>query len=336
MTVQNTAQAPLLPAERKRLMLQLIEVVRGTGKYVLRLKPDRIHDTVQESGHQFSTVDDEAAGVMLRLIAAEMRDFSGGVVEESKIPGGIIDVAKLQFPCVVCDAVEGSTNAKRGLSATVRRPIFAGTSAVILERPSLDSVVASAFYDFASGLILSSVRTEYGCFESFVDGKVLADENVLNMRGDSQDYVVVPEYSHDNLAAREEVVRALSEQGFHTIGGTRSSAQDLVNMLSNQVDAYVDLRAMFPAPKGHRDEVLHFWDVGALLPVLEGFGFTICDARRQGWMTHKCGERMVLVVARETLWDRVWSAVERVSFVSTSDAEPSIHRLPATHLGGSI
>lgn len=335
MAGEELTQEPMLPAERKRRMIQLIEVVRGTAAYVLDLGKERVRDTVQESGHQFSTVDDEAAGMMLRLIAEVMRDFKGGVVEESKIPGGIVDPSKLKFPCVVCDAVEGSTNAKRGLAATVRRPILAGTSAVIIERDRLDSVAASAFYDFPSGQVFSSVRTEYGCYLSFVDEKIVADESVAEIRGDSQLYVVVPEYSNDNVAAREEVVRALSEANFHTIGGTRSSAQDLVNILCNQVDAYVDLRALFPGPTGRRDEVLHFWDVGALLPVLEGFRFVIRDEQRKGWMEHSCDERMVLMVTRPSLGEKVQRAIERVSFVCRSEGEPPIHKMPAAHLGGA-
>lgn len=335
MAGEKRTQAIMLPAERKRLMLQLIEVVRGTAAYVLGLNKERVRDTVQESGHQFSTVDDEAAGMMLRLIAEVMRDFTGGVVEESKIPRGIVDLSKLKFPCMVCDAVEGSTNAKRGLAATVRRPILAGTSAVILERDRLDSVAASAFYDFSSGQVFSSVRTEYGCYLSFIDEKIVTDESVTEIRGDSQAYVIVPEYSNDNDAAREEVVRALNKANFHTIGGTRSSAQDLVNILCNQVDAYVDLRALFPGPTGRRDEVLHFWDVGALLPVLEGFRFVICDEQRKGWMEHSCNERVVLVVTRPSLGESVLRAIEGVSFVCKTEGDPPIHRMPAAHLGGA-
>lgn len=311
-------------ARRKQLMLELSEVVRGTGQDVMQLREESIRDTVAASGHQYSTVDDEAGNRLRWHIERIMRVFRehehGEVLEESKIPHGRLSPEDVRYPVLVCDAVEGSTNAKRGLAAVIRRPILAGTSGVILESPVLSSAVASAFYDFASQKVFASVRVERGAFISFADGQVIADECVLEVRGDSQVYAVVPGYSNEDISARAEVEKALRSAGFWTTGGSRSSAQDLVGLLCNDVDAYVDLRALFRC-REHRDEVLHFWDVGALLPVLEGLGFTITDARGKGWMQCQFGEPLALIVTRPSLELRIRRVVSELSFLTSVPAE---------------
>ena len=160
----RTEQQLITFADRAQLMDDLIQVVRLTGEHVLSMPEENIRDTIEDMGHPFSTVDDQASNKMRWCIEQCPNLCHYMILEESKIPRGVIDTQEVQFPVIVCDGVEGSTNAKRGGAAHIKRPIFAGTSAVILESSLLSSVVASAFYDFASGKVFSSVRGEPGMF----------------------------------------------------------------------------------------------------------------------------------------------------------------------------
>jgi len=111
----------------------------------------------------------------------------------------------------------------------------------------------------------------------------------------------------------------LIDKGICTCGGTRSSAQDLLDIMCNSVDAYVDLRALFSSGAESRDEVLHIWDVGGVLPVLDGLGFLIADARQLGscrtWQSCNCWDPMALVVARPSAGHEIVEIVRSLPFV---------------------
>lgn len=321
--------------ERIQLMLDLCKVVRSTGEYVLGLERSKIFDTVEVARHQFSTVDAEAGSFLRKSIKEFMGTFRGTVLEESDIPRRIPNAADIVYPIVVCDAVEGSTNAKRGLASHLRRPLWAGTSAMILERSTLASIAASAFFDFASGKVFSSVRAEPGSFISFADGTIIPQSEVTPLRGDSQLYAIVPGYSHGNITSRADVERALLSVGVRSTGGSRSSAQDLVDLLCNQADAYVDLRALFSGQTDSRDEVLHAWDVGGILPVLDGLGFVIMDAHGRGWQQSCFGEHLALIVTRPSMGQQVLQALQGLPYMmsNTEDAELMSVPLPPKSIG---
>lgn len=325
---------PLHQDERTRLMMSLSQVVRRTGESVLTLKPENIHDTVEVDRHQFSTVDANAGIILRKAIEDIMGPVSGTVLEESEISRRTLDVEKVAFPLLIFDAVEGSTNTKRGLAAHLRRPILGGTSAMVLENPELSSVAASAFFDFSSRQVFATVRTEPGSFLSFVNDRILPWD-MARGRGDSQVYAAVPGYSHGNVEERARVERVLLSAGIRTTGGSRSSAQDLVDMLGNQIDAYVDLRALFSGSTESRDEVLHSWDVGGLLPVLDGLGFMITDVRGRCWQKSRFDEHLALIVARPELGGKILDAVRQLPFVSPLEDErvPVSLPLPPARLG---
>ncbi len=135
-------------------------------------------------------------------------------------------------------------------------------------------------------------------------------------RGDTQVYAIVPGYSHSNVEARAQTERALLETGIRTTGGSRSSAQDMIDIICNQAEAYVDLRALFSGSSDTRDAVLHPWDVGGLLPVLDGLGFMITDAYGQSWQGCQFSDSLALVVTRPPLGERILNAISHLPFVS--------------------
>lgn len=324
----------LSQTERTNYMKQLSRVVKETGEHVLNIAPEKIFDTVEVARHQFSTVDAEASSKLRTILERDMRTFPGSVVEESDIPRALLDLKQLKYPLLLCDAVEGSTNAKRGLAAYAKRPIQAGVIAMIVESEELCAIAASAFYDLASRQIFSSVRTERGCFISFIDERIMWPDSVIERKGDSHSYAIVPGYSHANVEARSLVERALLNIGIESAGGSRSSAQDLLNLLTNQADAYVDLRALFPGSTESRDESLHVWDVGGLLPILDSVGFRITDANLQSWQKLRVWDRLAIIAARPSLILPIINALSSLPFVnSTTDEKQAIISYPTPSLG---
>lgn len=323
--MSNTQKTPIVQAQRVSFMHDLCEVVRETGEQVLKLGPNEMHDIVVVDRHSFSNVDSVASSVQRGCIEKTLRGFTGTVMEECDIARLLTAKQPISYPLLICDAVEGSTNTKRGLATHVRRPILGGTSIVMLESERMATVIASAFYDFASGYVFSSVRGESGSFISFIDGKIILSQgNITECRGDSQAYAVVAGYSNDNVDRVAEIMKALLAEGIRWDGGTRSSAQDLLNILCNEVDAYIDLRAVFSDQTKSADEVLHFWDVGGLLPLLDGLGFFIVDHKGTSWQDYVLGEKLTLIVSRSSLKDRIMHVISQLSFLAESDKESPV------------
>lgn len=322
--------------QRLTLMRQLMRIVRETGRHVLNMQRKEIFDTIEVKRHQFSTVDGEAGSHMHGIVERVMGTFRGTILEESEIPQALIHTEQLTWPLLIGDAVEGSTNAKRGLAAFIRRPIFAGTSAMILESEELGTIAASAFYDFASHKTFASVRSDSGSFLAFLQKRILFPENTRVARGDSHTYAIVPGYSHHNIRERADIEEALLAVHIESAGGSRSSAQDLVNLLANQADAYIDLRALFTGSTDSRDETLHAWDVGGLLPVMDALGFCITDALGKCWQKMSFSEHLALVVTRPALLHKVLDALQSVPCVARLNApsDPSTVPFPtSTSLG---
>lgn len=314
MADQPPVKYGLSQAERVQIMKALGSIVQKTGEYVLSTKPEMIIDTVEARGHQFSTIDAQAGTFLHSLADSLLKQFSCTFLEESQAQRSI-DQTNISYPVLIFDAIEGSTNAKRGLTGLNGRPILAGTSAMFLESEALASIAGSAFYDYASRTVYTSVRTGTGEFMAFIgDCQLLTQEEVLQMRGDSQYYAVVPRYSHDNIQQHAQLEEALNRAGIRTTGGTRSSAQDLLDLLHNEADAYVDLRSLFAGNTNSRDENLHPWDVGGLLPLMDAVGFHVTDAHGQDWQKIPFHQSLALVVTRPILFPKIMEAISSLPF----------------------
>jgi fructose-1,6-bisphosphatase/inositol monophosphatase family enzyme len=312
---QEDAQKLLSQMERVEYMFLLANAVRQTGEHVLEMDPAGIYDTLVIKRHQFSTLDAEAGNFFRAVIAKEIGPFPGTIIEESEVS---VSSASPQPPCLrlIVDVIEGSTNAKRGLSAAYRcRPILAGTLANLIEGEQLFSIAASAFYDFDSKKVFSSVRTERGSFIGFIDSQLINPLSLAETRGDSNIYAVVPGYSHENVKDRAAVEEKLIAAGIRITGGSRSSAQDLLDILCNQSDAYVDLRALFSGSTDSRDEVLHTWDVGGLLPILHSVGFCITNAQGENWQNFSIWDPLAIIVARTKIHQKILKAIADLAFV---------------------
>lgn len=324
---------PLMKQEaRVQLMFELAAAVKQTGLHILEVPGNQIFNTVVRAQHQFSSIDSGGSN-MLRMALNPLADALAGRIVEEADSHILRNEQELHYPLFIADAVEGSVNAKRGLKSPIRRPIHAGTSVMVLENRDLSSIVASAFYDFASGKTFSSVRGQMGSFLSFVDGHLMNPDHSLSSENDNQHYIVVPGYSNSNLDARTNVERVLMEVGFSTTGGSRSSAQDLIDIATHQVDGYVDLRALYSDGSENRDEVLHTWDVGGVLPMLSGLGLRIVvidGHETKDWQGHAFVKPLALVVARQDLMDRILERLRALPFLQQRGEREATVKFPST------
>lgn len=312
--------------ERSECMTKLCHVAMLTGQSMLDDPPEKICDTVQHDGHQFSTVDNSAKTLMRQFAQAHLANYHRQLLEESDIPVGGIKDDSILYPLLVGDAVEGSTNAKRGLGSDMnnlgQRPILAGTSLMLLEGPKMSSIAATAFFDWSTRHTYSAVRGEPGSFMAFIDGRFITPSAIPSTTCDSQVYVAVPGYSHTNITQRAIVEAALLDNGIRSTGGTRSSAQDLLDLLCGQIDAYVDLRPAFSQSTHNRDEVLRAWDVGALLPLLDALGFIVTDNQETSWQENVFSDSLVLVAARTTeLWQQITGIINDLPFLADQSGD---------------
>ena len=323
-------QTLLTQDQRLEYMLRLVQVARRTGQAVLKLSPDTVFDTFAAGQHHFSTVDTQAGQRLRAAIARIMSDLPVSIAEETEIAQrSREEIRKFKYPLIVADAVEGSTNATRGLTARIQRPIRSGTSLMLLENESLGSVAASAFFDFSSGRVFSAVRGEQGSFLSFVNRKVITPSDIAPKQDYSQKFVAVPGYSHGDVEARAQVERVLLNAGFCTTGGSRSSAQDLLSIVAgSEIDAYADLRVLFPATTDRHDAVLHPWDVGGVLPVMDGLGLMVADTAGESWQKYRFFDQLALIVARPSIGPSILAAIRQLPFIEDQAKEERVATIP--------
>lgn len=328
----DSLQEPLLPSRRVEYMNRLGQIAQQVGERVLTMKRQEIANTIQVSGHWYSTVDDAARMTLRELTTRLLPGVS--LLEESDIPRGGLHHHDTQYPLLVGDAVEGSANATCGLASPfvlyARRPILAGTALMLLEREILDSIVATAFYDWSSQVLYSTVRAEHGAFFPFINQRIVLREETMEFVRLAQTFAIVPGYSHTNVHDRALVEEALLKIGIRTMGGSRSSAQDLLDLVWGRAVAYVDLRQLFRDSTQDRDEVLRAWDVGALLPFLDGLGFRITvEHGKKSWQECHFGESLALIITCDgQIWRKVKDAICQLPFFDVGISEIVSVKIP--------
>lgn len=305
--------------ERVNYMFRLTEMSQAIYRHIMSMKPDEVNFTTEVAGHLFSTVDSQA-DIVLRGLTQISLPSIGHVYEESELPKKIQE-GGVEFPALIADVVEGSFNATRSLRRIHRDlgqvSIQSGTALMLLEGEALGSTVATAYYDWHAQLPYSCFRGETGSFIAVANGQIIDVQAFQNERQNDHWCAIVPSYSNRAVAERIELESKLWEVGIRPLGGTQSSAQDLLHVLFGEADAYVDIRALFP-PSDYRDECLRAWDVGAILPILDGCGIKISTPEDQNWQGNRFFDKMSLIVARQlTVWHKIREVIGNLSFVTS-------------------
>jgi len=307
--------------KQKELYLRALQTtVREAGGAILNYKGP-IVDTGYELGHETSTIDEYARITTLDRLESNFRkmglkfeglyDFELGslrTVPKSTGPLG-------EQPLVLdMDEIDGTTNTKRAIAARILAPHInyapkAGVCIALLESRNLGSILASAFYSFSYDATFSGIKTEE-TFTAYMDDVYLCRHKFSKPLGDDRYRIIVADYSNKNQIGIGMIRQALvkSKKFARVYGGCRSSSMDIIDIVLNQYDAYIDLRALWE----DSGAMLQAFDVVAVVPVALGAGLEISDIEGRFLDNYTHDSSIPLVVGRPGIKDEILGVIHPV------------------------
>jgi len=301
---------------QKRTFLYALErVAREVGQHVLSLRKLDICDTHDYKGHESSTIDSCARDFMQTCLERHLPEFEGKVRFELRpITKSLMEKEEHVDLVLIIDEIEGTTNTKRCLASAFDeyRPQAVISLALSLS-DSLKDVVASVVYTLDLGETFSALRVEGDKFLAFLNQKLIDPELVIHTRGDSRRRVLVIGYSNSHRLKKGELEQTIYDQGFRVYEGCRASGMDMVNLIRNQTDAYIDLRR-FWSTKGssgkEKEAMLEVYDCAGVLPIAEGCGLVVTDAEGNSWHDYQLNDAIPLVVARPDIHPKILETIQ--------------------------
>lgn len=298
--------------EREECRRKLEKVVRAVGETILSYKGS-VHDVDDstEHGHETSTLDEVAREAMVKCLAGEFPDRDLTLQFElhpwevkSKTPSG---KPKLHF---VIDEIDGTTNAKRwAASARGYRPqsavCIAGCTGL-----SLESLEVAAIFTLDEGELYSGVKIakDFGRFAAYRNGEPLVIPPLK--QGDKSNRLLVVGYTSTVRGRKARIEEALCSQDDCIVyDGCRSSTMDLISIIRNQYDAYLDPRAVFGPDTQTR---LETYDVAGVLPTVYACNVEVSDLYGHPLTEYDWEDPLPLLVARPEIYDRILGALEEI------------------------
>ena len=153
-------------------------------------------------------------------------------------------------------------------------------------------------------------------------------------RGDDKTRIMSVGYSNRNRINKGLIEYALFNIAeLVTYGdGVRSSSMDIINIFRNAFDAYVDLRAAWPAvtetlikdSNGQNivkeNAMLQAYDISAVLPIVLGLGFYVSDARGNQISQYDLNSAIHIVISRNAeLHERILETIAPLVDPSNQD-----------------
>ncbi len=288
--------------QRMDALRGLESIVKEVGEQVLTQRGADIADTHDYLGHESSTIDIFAREKMQAAIDRYLPSFEGIIRTELEPWGKILVEAPVHHPRVlIIDEIDGTTNTKRCLTAALEYRPLAIVSVAFSLSGSLKDLVAGAVYTLDRGEVFSAFRVDRTEFLAFRDRVRIDPEEIVTVRGDSRKRVLVIGYSNSHRTQKGELEQVIYSSGLKTYEGCRSSGMDIINILRNSADAYIDLRHCWSTKDGkgkEKEAMLQVYDVAGVLPIALGCGLTITDAEGKSWGGYGLDDSIPLIVAR--------------------------------------
>ncbi|MCX6809714.1 MAG: hypothetical protein NTZ65_03140 [Candidatus Berkelbacteria bacterium] len=218
---------------------------------------------------------------------------------------------------LVCDELEGTTNAKRCFSSPIKHRPQSTVSMALLSAKNLGSLVASAVYLLnhapGEGRVYSAVLIEHDQYLVTLDRTELPAKSIVNTHGDSINRILVIGYSNTHRRKKGDVEQLLADQKFRIYDGCRASSMDVINIIRNEYDAYVDLRH-FWSTKGsdgvEKEAMLEVYDIAGVLPIALGCGLTVTDATGNSLNGYELDATIPLVIARPDIHEKILETIQ--------------------------
>ena len=136
--------------------------------------------------------------------------------------------------------------------------------------------------------------------------------------GDSKHRIVVANYSNCGYGPcgmlMEAVAKSVNRGKCEVYGaGCRSSTIDVIDIIRNQYDAYVDCREMWTTDL-RQNSVLRVYDVAAALPIARGAGLKVVKPTGEEFTLKGIGghDPMSVIIGRPLVVDQIVDAVRPV------------------------
>ncbi len=188
-------------------------------------------------------------------------------------------------PVAYIDEIDGTTNAKRAGAGHLPFSLPKSAVTIALKHDSNSTVLeVGAVYAMDTRQVFSGLWSEGG-YAAFFDRQLIEVGGCDQQRGDSKTRIIVPCYSNEHYAASAETMTAIDHallkddgsKGSECYGGSRSSTMDIIDILRNLYDGYVDLRADWTTDEemAHDNAVLRLYDIAAVVPIAKGAGLAV-------------------------------------------------------------
>ncbi len=288
--------------QRTEILFALEKIVKKVGEEILAQKELRIFDTTDYKGHESSTIDAFARERIQAAIDNFLPELEGIVRFELRpFSKTLLEAEKHQNLVLIIDEIEGTTNTKRCLSAKLEYRPQAIISMALSLSESLKNLIISAVYTLDQGEVFSALSVDDNNFLSFRNGSIIQPSSIIFSRGDSRKRILVVGYSNSHRLEKGEVEQALYNKRLKVYDGCRASGMDIINLLRNATDAYVDLRHYWSTKdeKGEEKEaMLQVYDIAGVIPIAEGCGIKVTDAEGNSWKGYNLNDTIPLVAAR--------------------------------------
>lgn len=297
--------------KKRELARKLARIVAYAGKIISENK-DEVVDTRQHKGHDESSIDAVARSAIIEAIEKYAPELEGKLqFELMPYNKQLIEIERDEEYNItlIMDEIDGSTNTKRAKASILECVPNAAVCIAFCTGATLKDLQIGVVYTLDTKEIFSGTRIEDSEFMTLRHKELIYPDDVIKMKGDSKFRVLVIKYSNQKRTEIAEVEEALWNAKFKPYEGCRSSTMDIIGILRNQNDAYIDIRALFPETCGAR---LQAYDVAAVIPIAIGAGFVVTDVF--GDPIDKYGETdaITLVVARPEIHSCVIAAIKPV------------------------
>lgn len=300
--------------QKRDLLFALEKVARETGEEILTQRGKNIFDTVDYRGHESSIIDNFARERMQAALDRYLPQLEGIVRFELRpFSKALLESEKHQNFVLIIDEIEGTTNTKRCLAATLEYRPLALVSLALSLSESLNDLILSAVYAFDQGEVFSALCVADDNFLAFRNGQIIQPALVMPTLGDSRKRILVVGYSNSHRLKKGEVEQALYDKRLKVYDGCRASGMDIINLLRNATDAYIDLRHYWSTKdeKGQEKEaMLQVYDIAGVIPIAEGCGIKVTDAEGKSWREYNLEDTIPLVVARPDIHQLILDTIK--------------------------
>lgn len=297
--------------KKREMARKLARIVAYAGNAINDNK-EEVVDTRHHKGHDESSIDAVARSAIIEAIEKYAPEFQGKLqFELMPFSKQLIEADKDARDCInfIMDEIDGSTNTKRAKASIFECVPKAAVCIALCTGLTLKDIQIGVVYTLDTKEIFSGMRIENNEFQTLRHKELIYPGDIQKMRGDSKFRVLVVEYSNRACEDIAKAKTALWDLPIVPYGGCRSSTMDIIEIIRNQNDAYIDLRALFPEKCGAR---LQAYDVAAVIPIAMGVGLIVTDVF--GEPIDKYGENDVipLVVARPEIHNKIIKTIAPV------------------------